>query len=786
MKLKKIFLLTFLSAFNTSVIAKNIVKGNVRIPNSKIDLLIAGVKTPQAAKSILFESGLFSQVEVKESGSDFLITLEEKPVASSLSFKIDGVSKKKRVLSESYKRLTAVSGIILGQVFDEQTLEQAKLNFDAFYSRSGYSSIKVKSEVKKMPSGGYEIEFIVDRGPKLKLDEIIFVGADNLDHRALRKSLSRREKSFLIYKKTSPEPYALLQDYEKIITFAKNEGFLEAKIKTSFVKTEKGKQKIFIIMEEGPCFNLGQVSIDYSDLPVLVKNTKLKKGILRAYKVDIFENYIKSKYSKKGYRVKVQTQMIPNGNKMDLHFKVVPSKGQTISRIEIRGNSITRENVVRNNMGSYEGDYYDSHTLKSIKTHLEYSGLFEEVSVIDESDEDGNKILIIDLKESKLGEIGFNFSTSFGQNAERSLSLYYSHPNFLGKQHSFTADVSLGNKAKSFQISYGWPSFLGYRIPFFVEGFRKTDKTGSLDFPDSKNLDVPSFKGTFTEAEVKQASSKIEDASSVSYSIKKTGVAVGSSFAFGKFGAASVKIRTEKQKFSHEKTAMRFFSKGYFPVSRGVADINITHSKKKVDDFSSPRKGWIVSHNHSLLLGNKTKALKSLFSLEAFYPLNRFKTVYLSSLFSVGKISKGSNNYWVDNFSASEVSLSGFRRSGPMERNKYTPLGGKRLLSGMIELNAPSIFPPAWGVKTFAGIYSGCVWKTGINPNNVIAPYFQARNWKNSVQDISSDKFLMRFSASAGIRWKLGPFKLEWYWTKVMKKDKESDVSKKFTFNISM
>ena len=133
MKLKKIFLLTFLSAFNTSVIAKNIVKGNVRIPNSKIDLLIAGVKTPQAAKSILFESGLFSQVEVKESGSDFLITLEEKPVASSLSFKIHGVSKKKRALSESYKRLTAVSGIILGQVFDEQTLEQAKLNFDAFY-----------------------------------------------------------------------------------------------------------------------------------------------------------------------------------------------------------------------------------------------------------------------------------------------------------------------------------------------------------------------------------------------------------------------------------------------------------------------------------------------------------------------------------------------------------------------------------------------------------------------------------------------------------------------------
>lgn len=802
----------FLNCILFTSFAKIIVKGNLRVNSEKIKLLIRDFRDPELINSVLFNTGLFKEVRSDIQGEDIIIEIKEKPVVASVAFVVDGKTRKKGDMLGDFKNLALSTEVITGNVVDAQIIEHAKSRLVEYYARTGYENISVREEIIEKESGACELRFHIKRGPKLKLDEIIFIGAPNLNHSTMRSLLSRREITyFLVYPTSTAEPYALVQDYEKIIAYAREEGFLNAKIKTSFTETSGNKQKIYVVMEEGPRFKLGTIEITNQDTAPMSVKQNLKTGqLLRSYNIESYSAYIERKYREAGFRVKVIVEEKPNGDVMDLEFVVVPASNAVISKIEITGNRLTRDSVLRRNLSLAEGDYYDDISVKRAKNQLLSTGFFSEVEITPERDETGD-IIHVHVKENKLGQLGLNFSTTFGGNATRMLNFYYAHPNFLGKQHNFAIDLTLGNVSKSFSLSYGVPTLFGRNVAFSgdvyrtsvgsqeyeylpLSGLQNADKNGKLSnmagFIDPQRRADARVTPRPNPDPVVAAIKKVSH-ESVVYSIGKLGFSCGPAFTLYKYGILSLRFKFESQTFrSDEKTdtKIRFFQQTMFPKERIIPQLEANWRLARVDDSNEPRKGWAITENLRLGMGGKFNFLKSVTSLEHYHPLNRFKTFYVTSLLNFGTMrSVGGGKTWIDNYQHTDMFIGGFRKFGPAERNRYTPIGGKRFVNASMELNAPSPLPPAWGVRLFAGVQAGSLWKTALSPGTVLDdPYAIARLWKNNVPDIASDKFKWRASASAGIRWQLGPVKLEWYWSKIIKKDYETDRTAKFTFNIGM
>lgn len=799
----RLFCVLFLH--NPLAYAEIFVKGNVRITNEKIKSMAYGYKDPYIISSTLFESGFFEDVKCYERGKDIIIEVKEKTIIGDVKFLVDG--KKKNI-----KNLLLASEIILGQTYDSQVIENAISKISNFYRIQGYTKVKLDTKFIKKDFGRCDLEIAITKGPKSRLDEVVFIGADHLSHRALRSTLSRREKSFFIFSKSSPEPYALMQDHEKIIAYAREEGFLDARIKSSFTEVDKNNnQKIYIIIEEGKRYKIAEYTIDNGSLPELKMKRKLKIGSkARSTKIEKFKFAIINAYKNKGYRVKVETEEETKDDEISIKFIVKEAANNIIERIEIGGNNLTRESVVRRLMKISEGDYYDINSIKAAKYNLLRTGFFKDVEINPEQGEKGDT-LRVNLKEDKMGQIGFHLSTSFSKHAERSISLFYSHPNFMGKQHNIEVDLTLGNRSKSFNISHSVPTFFGRPFGFTSSVFGTTSGSLSHDMPSKDDWKKISYLPPTGTVEKKFE----EPDESVSYTNRRVGVSFGPNFSLSRMGTLSTTLRLEKQKLkvdfgkeleiSKKKSGpsnspvapydeyakiksdqkIRFFEKDMFPKERFLPSFNVVYQLPKVDDINEPRKGWMFKSNLNLGMcdGGFWKFVNGM---EGFYPLNRDRTIYFASSANYGIMGGlGGKLKWIDNFQADEAFVRGFKKHGPLEMNRFTPIGGRKFLSGMLELNAPSGLPPAWKINSFVGVYAGCVWNTKIKAEQVLSDYKKARNW-GDMNDIGSDKFKLRSSLSAGIRWQLGPFNIEFYVSKPFKKVDSLDKTKKFTFTIGM
>jgi outer membrane protein insertion porin family len=765
-----------------------IIRGNDSVVTDKIKILIEHIFDIDEIKKALYETGLFDKVDVVIENENYISNVAEKKILSKMVFFVNGSKKSKGDIGPSYDMLEQVSKLKIGNVVDKQKIETAKSNIERIHLEQGYSNIFVHEKIipATQLSNGIQLEFDIKRGPKLYIHNVNFIGLKNLDPEALRKTLTPRIKNYILFYSISPEPFLLQQDADKILAQAYEEGFWKAKIKDSYIETKNDQQFIYIVMNEGNQYEIGKSPIKAHESIDYVKIEDTISGVANSYKINEFESKIFKIYRKLGKSISIRVEKIfdDENKKVDVVFHVEPQeKKHVASKIIIKGNERTRSNVILQNARFDAGDYFDSQTIGLIESRIRRLGLFSEVRVIPvldiDSPEKSAYTLTILVKELPVGEIGLMGSAAYQTNWDFSISLFYGNPNFLGKGHHFLFNVTKGTDSDSFQIGYTVPTIYGKDISF-SNNFSMTKYANSGS----------SIKERFNKDVDKTALDSNDVDTSFGYKVKSVSFFSGLGFDLNEFGYLKPQIGFEHQTidsdtFSKESNRARFFKEDMMPKERTILNLGLTHSIGQT--FHSKQNISFRTYGN-LNFGSKTSNFQIMPKFTTTYPITRSQNVYIQASLSYGYIYHFENNhYWMDNFQSgvSTGDLKGFSEIGPREIHRYTPIGGAQKANAYIELITPFILPEEWKFSAFIGMYWGSLWGSKYPEAKILPQYAKFRKIDASTSDIISDEFCARSSASMGLRWNLGPFKLEWAFSSIISKH-EADKTKTFSFKISM
>lgn len=409
----------------------------------------------------LYSLGFFRQIQIeKEDINDkeinLYIVVEERKLLESITFKGNKILKSKRILEKlNLEKLETI---------DEEQLKKIALTIQRLYKEENYHLSKVNFEIetnKENPDKASVI-FNINEGAKAKIKRVYFKGNKRMPSRKLRTFLFTQEEWLLGFLgdagKYSED--AIDMDKKRIEYFYRDYGYLMAKVADVHVEFSKNEKEIFITFDirEGDQFLIRYISVPGDDLfdeSELLQYVELESG--KPYsqtKLVKSINQLKSQWGNIGYiYADVYPQVVPNEEtkEVDVTFYVEKGKKMYVNRINITGNKVTKDRVVRREFSIEEGDLITSKKLTESKEGVEYLGFFDRGAVNWKIHKisDIKADLEMNVKEAKTGKL--NLAASYGSDqtsVARSLkgSVQLEKSNFLGQGWDIGAQVQANFK----------------------------------------------------------------------------------------------------------------------------------------------------------------------------------------------------------------------------------------------------------------------------------------------------------------------------------------------------
>jgi len=432
---------------------------------SKVGDSFSAEKTNEDVKSI-YRIGIFQDVTVEsiktEKGISLVYTVVEKPFVRAVS-----ITGNKEIASDKLRDAIELKN---NSVFSSGLLAKSEKKIKSMYADEGYYLAEVNSSTTKSGKNGIRVTFTVKEGEKVLIKKITFEGNKVFSQRKLRKQMETKEKWFLSWITGSGtyKEEVLKTDVNRVADLYYNNGYINVKVGEPKVALlpDKSGLVITIGITEGEQFRTG--SLDFKgDLleskEVLQGKVKLKSGETFSREVlrgDVFT--LTDVYADKGYaftNVSPLSKIDPEKKTVDITFDFEKGDKIYIEKINVSGNTKTRDKVIRREFRLAEGDLYSSTALKRTKQNLSNLGFFEEASIAPVKGSASNKLnLNTEVKEKSTGQfsIGAGYSSSDGIIGQGSIQ----QSNFLGLGLKGTLSASLGGKTQLYNIGITDPYFL--------------------------------------------------------------------------------------------------------------------------------------------------------------------------------------------------------------------------------------------------------------------------------------------------------------------------------------
>jgi len=458
----KVILIVLAAAFtvNAATIDRVIVEGNKRVPDKKIleKAVQEGAEFDLAEidKSIgrLYKTGLFINIKVDLKVTDKVIVtyiLEEKPFINDIYF--EG--------NEEIDRGALLEKISIkeGETFEKSAIENAVKTIIAEYQDRNYYNVEVNFSVEERPDNTVDIIFNINEGKEAKVEEINFYGNDNISDDKLKDVIQTSEKGFFSWFTGSGKlkSQELAIDRQRIRATYLNNGYIQAKVGKPEVIYNKDKTEITLIfrIQEGKQYHIGEISFEGNEHrsdEYLRKVITLKEGDL--FKSEKFQKDIESltkAFTKIGYayaNVNPSTAVNEDTRKVNITYKITENNLYYISKINITGNTKTRDRVIRRQFNIVEKDKYDSLKIQQSKRHIENLNYFEQVKLVENRVDNKSIDLKLDVKEKPTGmfTVGAGYSTLDGTVG----MVQVSQKNLLG----YGYDISLKSEFSSERADY--------------------------------------------------------------------------------------------------------------------------------------------------------------------------------------------------------------------------------------------------------------------------------------------------------------------------------------------
>lgn len=457
-----------------------VVEGNKRVDSDTIRSYVTGTASgsPEEARRNLLSTGLFSDVQVSARGGTTLVRVRENSVVGRVFF--EGNKKVEKATLESVvesKERGALSQAVIAA--DVERIRDV-------YKRSGRGTAKVSSRLVDLPSGRSDVIFTIDEGDKTGIRAINFVGNSVYSESTLRGLMSSSEMNFLSFIKTSDvyDPDRISADLDVVRRYYLKNGYADFRVVNADARyVEAGEETGWVItvtVEEGQQYTVGAVAVD-PRIPGV--DREALDGQIRAQVGDVYnaEDVEKSlvgvtnEVNRQGFPF---AQVRPTGQRdrathqVSLGFVVEDGPRVYVERINIRGNTRTRDYVIRRELDLTEGDAYNRVLVDRAERRLNGLGFFKKVRFSNEPGSAPDRVVVnIDVEDQPTGSfsVAGGYSTQDGIIGEVSVS----ESNFLGRGQYVRVAAQGGQYAKGFDFSFTEPYFLGYRLAAGFDAFYK-------------------------------------------------------------------------------------------------------------------------------------------------------------------------------------------------------------------------------------------------------------------------------------------------------------------------
>jgi outer membrane protein insertion porin family len=415
----------------------------------------------------IFDLGYFTdvQLDIKSApqGKEVIFIVVEKPSIKEIVVK----GNEKVKLDDIKEKMTIKTRAILNLEKVKEDSEQVR----KLYFSKGYYGVKVEYKIDYLETNEAVVTFTISEGPKGHIRRIVFKGNRNIKSSQLRKLMTtKRRNIFSIITKTGTlDEDALKNDIQLLTAYYYDHGFLEAKIAEPKIDLSNPKKiGIEIDIDEGPQYHLAKIDFKGDVLTskeALFKVLKLKRGSVysnTAIRKDI--NALTEQFANQGYayvEVNPETSMDRKSHEVDLTFEIEKKKRVTYERIQVVGNTKTRDKVIRRELQVAEGELYSAKNMNKSRDRLKRTGYFKEVEFTTSRGSTDEKInLEIKTEEAPTGAISFGIGYSTLESVVGSASI--SDRNLFGLGYQGSLKFSLGVETQNFRLSFTDPYFLGY------------------------------------------------------------------------------------------------------------------------------------------------------------------------------------------------------------------------------------------------------------------------------------------------------------------------------------
>lgn len=483
-----LFLLFFLLGIGHAeeVIDKITFLGNVRIEEGTLRAAIKSREgTPFNADQVredlrsIFALGFFAdvQVDIKPTpkGKEIIFIVVEKPSIKDIG--ITGNQKVKYDLIKEQLTLTPRSILNLDKV-----KENAELIRKLYFSK-GYYGVKVEYQVDYLETNEAVVTFKIVEGPKGHITKIIFKGNKKIKSSELKKVMQTKQRNiFSIITKTGRlDEDVLKNDLQLLTAYYVDHGYLEAQISEPKIDLSHPKRiKIEIEVSEGPQYRVGEVDFKGDLLTTkedLFKVIKIRRNQIysnSALRRDV--NALTEKFANQGYayvEIDPETSSDPKNLLVHITFDIRKNKQVYYERIQIVGNTKTRDKVIRRELQFAEGELYSVTKMGKSRDRLKRTGFFKEVEFTTSRGSTDDKMnLDIKVEEAPTGSLTFGIGYS---NVEKVMGMAsISDRNLFGLGYHGVLKFSLGTETNHFKLSFTDPYFLGYNYAVGVDGYYDT------------------------------------------------------------------------------------------------------------------------------------------------------------------------------------------------------------------------------------------------------------------------------------------------------------------------
>ncbi|HET7190300.1 MAG TPA: outer membrane protein assembly factor BamA [Pseudolabrys sp.] len=450
-----------------------------------------GPEQEDEALKALVATGLFADVRINHSGGRIVVTVVENPVINRVAFEGNKKAKDEQLQAETQSKPRGTLSRPTVQADVQRIIE--------IYHRSGRFDVSVDPKIIELPNNRVDLVFEIKEGEKTGIKDIRFIGAHAYSQGRLRDVIKTSESNFLSFLQTTDiyDPDRVEADRDLLRRFYLKHGYADVRIVSAVGEYDPAKKGFIVTftIDEGSQYRVGTVDVISNvraiDPGVLRGQIKLSAGSV--YNADLVEKSVEAmtiQAARQGYAF---ANVRPRGDRnfetktINLAFVVEEGARAYIERINIRGNTRTRDYVIRREFDLGEGDAYNRALIDRAERRLKNLNYFKTVKITNEPGSAPDRVVVnVDVEEQPTGEFSISggYSTADGLIGEVSIA----DRNLMGRGIYAKAGFTYGQYVKGFDLSLVEPFLFGYRMAGGIDLFARQNLANNYVSYDSQTI----------------------------------------------------------------------------------------------------------------------------------------------------------------------------------------------------------------------------------------------------------------------------------------------------------